>query len=61
MDAGEFRTEMRPSVDDEGAVEHYVMMQGPVAGAPLEFTEEEGEPVITLGEGAAFYTFERVE
>ncbi len=61
MDAGEFRTEMRPSVDDEGEVEHYVMMRGPVAGAPFEFTEEDGEPVITLGEGAVLYTFVQVE
>ena len=61
LDAGEFRTELRPSVDADGEVEHYVAMQGPVATAPFEFTEEEGESVIVLGEGVVSYTFVRVE
>ncbi len=61
LDAGEFRTELRPSADAEGEVEHYVAMEGPVAGAPFEFSEEEGESVIVLGEGVVSYTFVRVE
>ncbi len=61
LDAGEFRTELRPSVDDEGEIEHYVAMQGPVATAAFEFTEEEGDSVIVLGEGVVSYTFVRVE
>lgn len=61
LDAGAFRTELRASVDDAGQVEHYLAMEGPVAGAPFELTQEEGESVITLGEGVVSYTFVRVE
>ena len=61
LDAGEFRTELRASVDDAGEVEHYLAMAGPVAGAPFEFSEEDGENVIVLGEGVVSYTFFRVE
>jgi CubicO group peptidase (beta-lactamase class C family) len=61
LDAGEFRTELRPAVDAEGEVEHYIAMGGPLPTAPLEFTEEDGESVIVLGEGLVSYTFVRVE
>ena len=61
LDAGEFRTELRPAVDAEGEIEHYLAMGGPLPTAPFEFTEEDGESVIVLGEGLVSYTFVRVE
>ncbi len=61
LDAGEFRTELRPSVDAEGEVEHYVAMEGPLPTVAFEFTLEDGEPVVVLGEGLVSYTFVRVE
>lgn len=61
LDAGEFRTELRPSVDAEGEVQHYVALEGPLPTAAFEFTEEDGEPVVVLGEGLVSYTFVRVE
>ncbi len=61
LDAGEFRTELLPSVDADGEVEHYVALGGPLPTAPFEFTEEDGESAIVLGEGLVSYTFVRVE
>ena len=61
LDAGEFRTELRPVLDDAGEVEAYMAFEGPVAGAEFDFTEEDGERVVVLGEGAIRYVFTRVE
>ena len=61
LDAGEFRTELRPRVDADGDVESYIALSGPIPTGALDFTERDGERVIVLGEGLVSYTFERVE
>lgn len=61
MDAGEFRTELRPMTDDDGELDGYLMLEGPIAGSPVELAEEDGEPVVELGAGAVAYTFGRVD
>jgi hypothetical protein len=37
------------------------MMEGPLATAPFDLTEEDGGPVIVFGEGLVSYTFAREE
>ncbi|TVR86410.1 MAG: class A beta-lactamase-related serine hydrolase, partial [Trueperaceae bacterium] len=61
LDAGEFQTELRPSVDADGEVASYIALSGPIPTGALDFTERDGERVIVLGEGLVSYTFERVE
>jgi len=61
LDAGEFRSEMRPLVDAQGEIEQYLAMAGPLPGVALRLTHEDGEPVVVLGEGLVSYTFVRVE
>jgi CubicO group peptidase (beta-lactamase class C family) len=60
LDVGEFQTEVRARLDDEGAVK-YLTFEPPLAGMPLELEEGEGgEPVLILGLGVVEYTFEKV-
>ena len=61
LDVGEFETEVRARVDEEGAVK-YLTFEPPLAGFPVEFEEgESGEPILVLGVGVVEYTFEKVE
>lgn len=56
-DAGEFRTELRPTVDTQGDADGYVSFDAPFAGLPLELEgDEAGNPIIRFGEGAVTYT-----
>lgn len=56
MDVGEFQTELRArEVEDEI---RYLTFTPPIAGVPLEFTEDdEGNPIVVFGLGVAEYTF----
>lgn len=61
MDAGEFEAEIRPVLDDEGAVDHYFLYDSPLGGVNLDLSENEaGEPILVLGQGVVEYTFEPV-
>ncbi len=57
LDAGEFRTELRPMLDETGAVARYVTFEAPVTGLPVEFAIENGTPTLVFGEGVAEYRF----
>ncbi len=60
FDAGEFATELRPVTDDDGELDGYLMMEGPLRGVEIELVEDDaGEPVVELGEGVVAYTFRR--
>lgn len=62
LDAGEFRSELRPKLDDDGELEGYIQMDPPFQGAVYKFKEDAaGNPTIVLGAGADEYTFEQVE
>ena len=62
LDAGEFRTEIRPMVDRSGEFDTYVAYGVPVTGLPLELVEtDDGEPSVVFGQGAMSYVFEPVE
>lgn len=60
LDAGEFSTEMRVRVNDEGETE-YVTVNTPAAGVPFEFVEQNGKPVVKLDIVTDVYTFEKSE
>ncbi len=61
LDVGEFQTEIRARLDDEGKVK-YMTFEPPLAGFPLEFEEgESGEPILVLGLGVVEYRFEKVQ
>jgi CubicO group peptidase (beta-lactamase class C family) len=63
LDAGEFRSELRSLADEAGTVDGYVMVDPPLAGAPIRFTFEQvgdGGPEMTMmieGDGAETYPF----
>lgn len=62
MDAGEFTVEIRAQYDDDGELETYLTYSVPVIGLPLSVEEgADGNPQLTLGQGAISYTFTRVE
>lgn len=59
-DAGEFRVELVPHLDDEGEVDAYVSITSGLS-ISFQFEEDEsGEPVVVLGAGAIEYTFRMV-
>lgn len=59
MDAGEFKTEVRP-IHRSGEFDMYVTYGVPLTGLPVDLTaDDEGEEVVVLGQGAISYTFER--
>lgn len=62
LDAGEFRTEVRPLLDAEGDFDSYITYGGPATGLPLELQKDDpGQPTVALGQGVVRYVFERVE
>lgn len=61
LDAGEFTTELRPVVDDAGKPDGYIFFDAPLAGFPVKFQQEQGRPVVVVGEGAVAYTFTRLQ
>jgi len=61
FDTGDFRTTLLPFLDDEGELYRYVMSGPPLAGLTVQLLEEEGAPVIVVGEGAVSYRFTPVE
>lgn len=62
LDAGDFRTRLRPKFDDKGELQGYIQLDPPLQGAIYKFTTtEDGAPTIVLGEGAIEYTFVRSE
>lgn len=61
MDVGEFITELRPVVNDEGEV-RYAMIDPPLTGNVLEFkTDDNGKPVILIDLVTDVYTFAKVD
>ncbi|MCU0465203.1 MAG: beta-lactamase family protein, partial [Anaerolineae bacterium] len=49
VDAGEFVTELRASLNDDGDIEDYVLYGAPIPGVPLEFSMGEGDiPQIAI-------------
>jgi CubicO group peptidase (beta-lactamase class C family) len=60
LDVGEFISELRAYVNDDGETQ-YITIDAPVAGTPFEFTEEDGERVVKLDIVTDVYTFEKVE
>ncbi len=62
LDAGEFRTDVRPYLDRQGEFESYVTYGGPTSGLPVKLEEDvAGGPTVAIGEGALTYVFEAVE
>ncbi len=58
LDAGEFTSELRVRVNDDGETE-YMSVETPAAGIPFEFVEVDGAPVIRLDIITDVYTFEK--
>jgi len=61
LDAGEFLMELLPKVDEEGKIEAYRSVT-PGLGGEFQFSEDDdGNPIIIIGEGAYEYIFDKVE
>jgi len=61
LDTGEFLMELLPKVDEDGEVEAYRSVT-PGLGGEFQLSEDDdGNPIIILGEGAYDYIFEKVE
>jgi hypothetical protein len=64
LTVGDYRTEVLPVMeeDDPETVDRYIMMEPPLQGFALRFTEDEGGTVnVVLGEGVTEYTFTPTE
>jgi CubicO group peptidase (beta-lactamase class C family) len=67
LDAGEVRSELRPQVDDAGQVAGYMLVDPPLAGAPVLVTLRQGadgRPELMAaveGDGAETYVFTLLE
>lgn len=62
LDAGEFRVQVRPLLDDAGEFDRDDTYGVPVTGLPIHLSgADEGEPTVTTGQGAAEYAVEPVE
>jgi len=57
IDTGDFVSSLLPYLDDEGNLYRYLMIDPPLAGLSVQLLEEEGAPVIVIGEGAVSYRF----
>ncbi len=58
LDAGDFTTRLVKQVNDKGEAS-YVMAMPPLAGTPLKFTQQDGQPVIQIDLVTDLYTFAR--
>lgn len=61
LDAGEFLMELLPKVDEDGEVEAYRSVTPGLEGEFQLSEDDDGNPIIILGEGAYEYIFEKVE
>ncbi len=62
LDAGEFRTEVRPYLNHAGEFDTYLTYGGAISGLPVELrTGEDGSLGVVIGQGAEAYLFEAVE
>jgi CubicO group peptidase (beta-lactamase class C family) len=59
LDAGEFQTELRSTLDEAGGVAGYVTFEAPVVGLPVELRRENGAPALVVGQGVDEYAFVR--
>lgn len=60
LDAGEFRTRVRPYKDEDVAFDGYVFFDPPLPGVTLRLARDDsGSPTIVIGQGLAEYTFIR--
>ena len=57
LDAGEFRTGLRPLRTEVGGPIRFLTADAPVAGLPVELRQENGRPVVIVGQGVAEYRF----
>ncbi|MCO5214022.1 MAG: beta-lactamase family protein [Caldilinea sp.] len=58
LDAGEFVTQLKAKIDDDGELDGYMQIDPPLQGALYRFGQaEDGAAIIVLGEGAVKYTF----
>lgn len=55
LDAGEFRTELRPAPGSDAT--GYLMVDPPMAGLPVELRLDGDVPTVVVGTGATEYTF----
>jgi CubicO group peptidase (beta-lactamase class C family) len=61
IDAGEFVTEVRAELNDDGESENYISYDMPLAGTAVHLREVDGERRIVVGSGVVEYTFTAVE
>jgi hypothetical protein len=62
LDAGAFRTELLPMVDEAGEVEHYLTLMPPLRMLPVVLSEDEmGDPIVEVGMEPEVYTLTKVE
>ncbi len=62
LDAGEFVTQLKAKVDEDGELDGYMEIDPPLQGALYRFGQaEDGAAIIVLGEGAVKYTFVAAE
>ncbi|MBE2236312.1 MAG: beta-lactamase family protein [Caldilineaceae bacterium] len=60
LDAGEFVTELKPILNDDGELDGYIQLDAPLQGLVYKFEQaEDGANVIVAGDGANQYTFVR--
>lgn len=62
LDAGEFVTQLKAKVDDDGGLAGYMQIDPPLQGVLYKFEQAaDGAGTIVLGEGAVKYTFVAAE
>lgn len=62
MDAGEFRTQIRPYLDHLGEFDTHFTYGGAITGLPVELRlDEGGTRSVVIGQGSEAYVFEAVE
>lgn len=62
LDAGEFTTEIRASLNDDGDVSGYLFHEAPLTGLPVEFEmDDDGQPQIIIDIGTDRYVFSAVD
>ncbi len=62
FDTGAFTSEVKPILDDKGEDDGYVLYDQPLAGLGMHLErDEDGTPVIRIGQGQEEYRFTRLE